>query len=157
MYFWKTIIVVFALLALTLACADKKEEAEKLEQEMMAQEQPVDTTPVQEVVSDTTSPKPAMDYSATPEEETTYQADIVTGTGYTVQVASCEDMTYAQYLKKKYTSRGYEAFVTTFMLDGQTYYRVRLGKFDGYSQAKALQEEVIDKYSVPAWVGNLGE
>ena len=74
------------------------------------------------------------------------------GEGYTVQVAGCEDRDYAMYLVDKYTERGYEPFVTSVTIDGQGFYRVRIGIFASLSDAKALEAELKDKYSVDAWI-----
>lgn len=74
------------------------------------------------------------------------------GDGYTVQVAGCEDRAYANYLVEKFTERGYQPFVTSITVEGQLYYRVRIGIFASLADAKALQAELNDKYSLETWV-----
>ena len=74
------------------------------------------------------------------------------GAGYEVQVAGCEDAAYAQSLVQRYRQRGYEPYVTTAVIDGQKYYRVRLGIFETLSEARAVKSAVEDRYSVMAWI-----
>ncbi len=144
-------LAVLCLAGLVISgCSKKQEEADKLEQEMMAQETAVDsaavdTTAVEEEV--------AMDAAAVPREETSPFVPVdVEGEGYTVQVASCESLDYARYLVEVYSDRGYEPYLTQFEFEGQLFYRVRVGQFESDSEALALKAELIDKYSVDAWV-----
>ena len=74
------------------------------------------------------------------------------GGGYTVQVAGCEDQAYAEYLVEKYTERGYDPYIATANVNGQTYYRVRIGSFETLGEAKALKTQLADRYSVVAWI-----
>ncbi|MDH4156359.1 MAG: SPOR domain-containing protein [candidate division Zixibacteria bacterium] len=145
------LLAVFCLACLVVnGCSKKQEEADKLEQEMMAQETAVDSAAV-----DTSSAgeRAALDAAAVPREEPSPFVPVdVEGEGYTVQVASCESLDYARHLVQVYADRGYEPYLTQFEFEGQLYYRVRVGKFENNSRAAALKAELIDKYSVDAWV-----
>ena len=159
-YRWLVGLCVLALLAIMIGCSDEqKEEAAKLEQELIDQEQPAGepaetTAEMPEEV--TTEPEtPAMDAGAIPEEEAEpeWVPPAPSGSGYVVQIASCEDRDYAQYLVGKFTNRGYSPFVTTFNHEGQTYYRVRLGPVETLAEARDLKNEIVDKYSITAcWI-----
>ena len=74
------------------------------------------------------------------------------GVGYTVQIASCESEDYARRLVARYTERGYQPFVTTVTYTNQEYYRVRVGHFQTVAEAKALRDELADRYSIKPWV-----
>ena len=145
------VIVIFSITLLLIAgCSKKQEEADKLEQEMLSEEIPGDTI---ETDSMALTEGETLDASAVPvEEEPEFVPAVVEGEGYTVQVASCESLEYAQHLVDVYTGRGYEPYLTQFDMEGQLYYRVRIGKFESESEAIALKSEIADKYSVDAWV-----
>jgi len=145
-------MVVFAAVILLTGCSDdSKDEAAKLEQEMMGQDTQADTTAVmsEETLAETTQP---MDAGAVPEEEEEYVPTQPAGSGYTVQVASCESLEYAQHLIEKYTNRGYEPYMTRYELDGQIYYRIRIGNFATKTEADNLKAELSDKFTTPAWI-----
>ena len=152
MKFYKIAVLLILSVALISGCAQKKEEAAQLEQEMLNGD-----SAVEEVVDSTALAGETMVPEETEQtvEETTTQYDMPSqpaGSGFTVQVASCPDEAFAYSLVQKYTGRGYEPFVEYISFEGQTYYRVRLGVFQSFSKAKALQAELIDKYSQESWI-----
>ncbi len=51
-----------------------------------------------------------------------------------------------------YQNRGYEPYVTNETVDGQMTYRVRIGQFESFNDAKALKNELGDKYSIEPWI-----
>lgn len=149
MKLFKIAVLLILSVALIGGCAKKKEEAAQLEQEILngdsAVEEVIDSTAV--VAEESIIPEES--------EEPTAQYEMPSqpaGSGFTVQVASCPEEAYAHSLIEKYTSRGYEPFVEEITYGGDTYFRVRLGVFERYSQAKALQAELIDKYSAESWI-----
>lgn len=155
------IVVMGGLVVLLLTgCADKQDEAARLEQEMRDLEA-ADTTAGDTTGSDTVATLEAMaDAGAVPEEpvpENLPMPPAPRGEGYTVQVASCENDEYAGHLIEVYTGRGYEAFVSTITFEGQTYFRVRIGNFDNLADARALKEELIDRYSLSPWIDRLDQ
>lgn len=145
----KSILLLFMLVALVLGCSKKKEEAAQLEQELTGQADTAAQMAAEPMPAPDTM-APTADAAAMPQEVPGYGAPV--GSGYTVQVAGCEDRTYAEYLARKYTNRGYEPFITSVNVGGQTYYRVRIGKYQYLSEAKALKAELIDRYSINAWI-----
>ena len=94
---------------LFVACADRQDEAEKLGQEVT--EQDIDSATLSPGVSpDNDLPvvdESSADAAAAP-AETEYTFEIPPGDGFTVQVASCPDKVYGQYLVGLYSKRGYE-------------------------------------------------
>ena len=151
---WKLLIFlsIFALLA--VSCSRKKEEAARLEQEMMQEEGVVDTAAEAGLTPKDTAEyaAPELDAGAIPSEEPQFVPQEEEAAGYVVQVAACESLEYAQYLVEKYTARGYSPYLTTATVDGQTYYRVRVGGLATLQEAKELKTELVDKYSVEAWI-----
>lgn len=147
------ILVVFWALAILVGCSeDSKKEAAKLEQEMMGGSQASDSVSASPGDTFRQATKP-LDAAAVPVEESDY--DIPSqpaGSGYTVQVASCESKEFARHLIKTYTDRGYEPYMTQVEVGGQTYYRIRIGNFSSKGEADRLKAELIDKYSISAWI-----
>lgn len=80
---------------------------------------------------------------------------IPSGGGFTVQIASSESQDYARRLVETYTGRGYQPFVSTITYNNQTYYRVRVGNFQTVAEAKALKEELADRYSIKPWIDRI--
>ena len=156
-------LMVFGLLLL-VGCS-KDDDVAELEKEMMEQQEsegemtadtaapPEPSTPSEDTMTpEQTRQQP--DAGAIPEEQQEHMdmPERPAGSGYEVQVAGCEDPEYARYLVDKYRQRGYEPYVTEATIDGQKYYRVRLGVFQGYSEAKQVRMEVEDRYSIEAWI-----
>lgn len=146
---YKLILLFLLGVALVGGCSKKKEEAAQLEQELTGQVDTAVQAPAETVAGPDTM-APTADAAAMPEEAPAYHAPA--GSGYTVQVAGCEDRTYAEYLAQKYTNRGYEPYITATNVGGQTYYRVRIGSYQSLSEAKALKAELADRYSIKAWI-----
>lgn len=154
----------FLLIVLALALAvvvvtgcsdDKKEEAARLEQEMMqdtAAAQPEPDTSA--AVVDTSPARQQVEATAVPEEESPQRTMPArpAGSGYAIQIAGCEDPAYAEHLVDVYQRRGYEPYVSTFTKDGQLFYRVRLGLYDSLAQAKTVQAELQDRFSIYPWI-----
>jgi len=155
----KIVLLSGLVICLLAGCSDKKKEAAKLEQELQQMEGEGDSGA--EAVTEPAEPAtqtPVADASAIPEEEqpgTTAMPPAPLGEGYTVQVASCENRDYASHLVDVYFGRGYEPFVSTATIDGQTYYRVRIGNVQTYAEAKALKLELADRYSIKPWIDRL--
>ena len=135
---YKFAVILLMILALLVGCSKKQEEAAKLEQELLGQngqDSLVDSTAAEQVIDTTILLEPE------PEAETSEYAmpKQPAGEGFTVQVAGCPDEAYANFLVGLYTGRGYEPFVTIATVEGQTFYRVRIGVFSRYVEATKIQ------------------
>ena len=149
---YTVLLLFFSLLILVVGCSkEKKDEAAKLEQELLGDSQTVvDTDSMMKAEVDSLT---EFEASAVPEEEPPKaMPEKPAGEGYTVQVAGCEDREYAEHLVEKYTNRGYEPYVSAATVESQSYYRVRIGIFENYSEAKALQAQLLDRYSLDTWI-----
>ena len=150
------LILVFILsLSLVIACSQKQDEADQIEQEMLAADQEAATA-----VADSTTAglaeTPSVDVAAVPIEETSsYALATDEGEGFAIQIASCESLEYAEHLVELYAGRGYEPYITEYDLDGQLYYRVRLGGMATLADAKAVKDDLVDRYSVKCWIDRL--
>ena len=155
-----SVILIGSLtVVLMLGCSDRQEEAEKLAQEMSDLEAVDSAAGDSAAIADSLAAAEAMTDAAAVPDETVAQPmpPVPRGEGYTVQVASCENLEYAQHLIGVYANRGYEAYVTTITYDDQTYYRVRLGDFETLSEAQALKAELADRFSVETWIDRLDQ
>ncbi len=153
---FKLITIFLLCVVFAVGCSKKKEEAERLEQEMLDQEpaltdtaqaetlEPVDTA-WSEVMAAEESVEPSR-----PGDEVLAQSD--EPAGFVVQVAACPSLEYAYYLAELYETRGYETYLTSTLFQDQKFYRVRIGGYDTYEDAAAVQTEIRDRYSVSAWV-----
>ncbi|MEZ5359161.1 MAG: SPOR domain-containing protein [Candidatus Zixiibacteriota bacterium] len=74
--------------------------------------------------------------------------------GYVVQVGSYSDYDFAKMMSEKFTQRDYPAFVVSTEIDGMTYYRLRIGVYETYAEAKEVGDLVKDRYSTDYWIDN---
>lgn len=72
--------------------------------------------------------------------------------GYSVQVGSTTNREEAESLAKRFAAQGYEPYISDVIIKGATYYRVRIGAFESFSDAKKLGLELHKKFSVQFWV-----
>jgi cell division septation protein DedD len=152
-----TVLFLFLLAAvLVTGCSDdKKEEAARLEQELMGGDTASDTSGKPAQTPDSMEPgmtAPTHEPGAIPSEKQVDLPGQPTGSGYAVQVAGCENADYATYLVGVYKNRGYEPYVTQTSVGGITYYRVRIGLFETMSEANSLKAELQDKFSIAPWI-----
>jgi len=134
------ILILIGILTLLMAGCKKDPEPER------AIIPPVDTTPIID-----TSPVVEIDTMPAIEEKPGLPSAPL-GSGFAVQVASATDEDYARYLVSLWTGRGYEPYVESFMYEGETHYRVRLGIYETLSSAKRMVAELEDKYSLMTWI-----
>ena len=141
------ILTIAALFA--LGCSDKQKESGQIEQEMTdlaAESAMIDTS---ESVLDTSIIEDESELTGEPALEMPRAPQ---GDGYVVQVSSATDESYAFYLVDLWKERGYEPYVTTITYNDETHFRVRIGLYDAFSEARKLVAELGDKYSANAWI-----
>lgn len=154
---YKIILVIIVFALISFGCSDKQKEADKLEQQLTESGETI--TPFEETVVDSAAiaSEPVVEQpveEAPVEPEISYQPE---GFGYTIQVAGCEDESYANYLVELYTKRNYEPYMVTAVVEDVTYYRVRLGMFETLGEAKAFLSDLNDAYSTAGWIDKVGE
>ncbi len=153
-------IILIVLIAVASAgCSKKKEEAKKLQDEMAQRDTVVDTVvdTVTHMTPDTT--RISANAGAIPSDEMSgrYMPRQPQGQGFTVQVAGTTGQEDARRLIDLYTKRGYEPFLTAVQVGGATVYRVRIGEFQTYAEAKKVKTELADKFSINPWIDQLGK
>jgi cell division septation protein DedD len=152
-------LFVLAIGASYVGCS-KDEDVAQLEQQIKEEESrdyladsvsKKDTLAMKSVVA---KPKEyAMTPEAAPEEEYEQEGVARAGQGgYTIQVAAGSKVENANYLRKKFANRGYEAFISQADVNGQLFYRVRIGSFESVGEARQVARELEDKYSVDYWI-----
>ncbi len=152
-------ILILSIMMLFCVCS-KDKDVEKLEKETMkaeTSEYQTDSTAGEKEATeemDTTSTEYAMTPETTPKEEPVEEptSEYSGMGGYTVQIASGTNYDNVQYLLQKYLDRGYDAFISQANVNDELVYRLRIGNFDNYADAKAMAMELKDKYSVKSWI-----
>jgi cell division septation protein DedD len=153
-------IGILCILVLTLSltgCSKKKEEAKALQNEAAQDEaaMTLDTMAQRPPKTDTVAqitPKPATE--PTPAETEPAEPEYPQEPGFVVQVGSYLDYDLATSMAARYKDRGYDAFLVPSEIDGKEFYRLRIGVFDTYAEAKQIGEELVDRYSADYWVDN---
>lgn len=75
---------------------------------------------------------------------------------YTLQVSSSVKQTNAYELKDKLRNQGYDAFIETADVNGQLYYRIRIGHFNTFEEAKAyLPTLIYNTEYKDAWIDKI--
>ncbi len=155
------IFVLFVMTAslLITGCSKKKDEVDRLQQEAAEEDAAavMDSLTRLPRVPDTSAAaasrpsvteRPAQTKPEEPEPE--YQV----GEGFVVQVGSYSGRELADYWAGRYQTWGYEAYVQTADIAGQTFFRLRIGPFDTYQEAKQIGALLVDRYSADFWVDN---
>jgi cell division septation protein DedD len=152
---WLLVVVGILMLVMLAGCSEKQKEASRMEQEVKDLEGGGDTSAGAAGIDSLAGAQQRANAQAVPDEAAPRRRPMPAapaGVGYTVQVASCESEDFARHLVDVYTDRGYEPFVMTITYNDQTYYRVRLGTFPSLAEARALQSELSDRFSVQTWI-----
>ena len=153
-------IFLILLAAFLITGCSKDEQVAELEKQIQESESEdllQDTTTDAAETEQPTVPE-TKTYTKTPEtapreEKAPTYMPKHTGSGqYTIQIAAGSNPEWVKIMADKYIRRGYEAFITETDVDGETFYRLRIGSFDGLSEAKAVGMELKDKYSADFWV-----
>lgn len=148
-------ILIVSLIA--VGCNKKDEDVEAISQEA-AQDNAaavMDSLAGQGAESETgTAAMTGTGQAAAPEETSPRvpETDLSDLEGYVVQIGSYAEYSFARMMADKYVNREYPAFVTTADLDGVTYYRLRIGVYETYDEAKQIGELVKDRYSAGYWI-----
>ncbi len=160
---FRYLLLVTCAALLLLGCSDKQEEVKQLEREAARDEaadvmdslnatapdtgaRDADTGGMEDdtaMETDTAAIKKSRDYD-TPDYS---QLD-----GYVVQLGSYATRDFAEMMAEKYVGRDFPAFVTSAEIDGQTYYRLRVGVYETFDDAKQVGEILKDRYSTEYWV-----
>lgn len=76
--------------------------------------------------------------------------DVVPSTGWAVQVASYPTAEEAEFSVEAFRTEGLAAYRVGALVDGRTWYRVRIGGFDTRAAAEDARERLVDRLGDPA-------
>ena len=114
---------------------------------------------VTEVIEDTKKPvvlEPKVVKSpTTSESKPVVKTDVTENAKYTLQVSSSTVEAYAEEFKDKLVARGYDAFIQKAEVDGVMRYRIRVGHFVTYDEAKAYRQTMIETTEFEPWVDKI--
>lgn len=74
---------------------------------------------------------------------------------YTLQVSSSTVEAYAEEFRDKLISRGFDAFIQKAEVEGILRYRIRVGHFATYEEAKAYRQKMIETTEFEPWVDKI--
>jgi len=89
--------------------------------------------------------KPSPNPTAPPRVKTPDEsADEWADAGWTVQVNATTNMEQAIDLARRLKAKGYDAYTVQAPLRGQTWYRVRVGRYASHDKAKEMESRLKD-------------
>lgn len=148
------LLLIFSIAFMFGGCK-KDEEISDLEQEVLESDAADNLTDsIAEESAVTAEEELAMTPEKTP-EETPSRPEMpirMETAGFCVQVSASTSYENTYNLVELYAERGYEAYVTEAVIEGETFYRVRIGVFETVEQARQLALELSDKYSANYWI-----
>lgn len=74
---------------------------------------------------------------------------------YTLQVSSSTVEAYAIEFRDKLIARGFDAFIQKAEVEGILRYRIRVGHFVSYEEAKAYRQKMIETTEFEPWVDKI--
>lgn len=74
---------------------------------------------------------------------------------YTLQIASSQNKVNANDLLNRLKKDGYDAFIQTAVVEGATYYRIRIGRFETFKEAQSYRQHLINITDFEPWVDKL--
>ena len=127
--------------------------------EEVEQEPAYTTKSVTEVIEEEKEPvvmtPKVVESSLNSENKATLKAPVVKGAKYTLQVSSSTVAAYAEEFKNKLIARGFDAFIQKAEVDGVLRYRIRVGHFVSYDEAKAYRQTMIETTEFEPWVDKI--
>jgi cell division protein FtsN len=120
-------------------------------------EEPASTPPAPEVAAPEFQPsEPVAEQPAPVEAESRVglpSPDASLASGWIVQVRSTPDKPAADSLQAALVSAGFPAFVVSAEVSGQTYYRVRVGRYRTRGDAETIETELLGRTDIDTtWV-----
>jgi cell division septation protein DedD len=79
------------------------------------------------------------------------------GENYTVQIAASETPIQAEKILAKLKDLGFDGYFYRVHVKGRPYFRVRVGRFEGFSQAKELERELTGHGFAGMFIANLDD
>ncbi|MFO7841720.1 MAG: SPOR domain-containing protein [Fidelibacterota bacterium] len=93
--------------------------------------------------------------SETSEKTADKKKEIPSEAKYTLQVSSSTVKSYAEEFRDKLLDRGYDAFIQTAVVEGVKRYRIRVGYYSTYNDAKNARLKMLDKTEFEPWIDRI--
>lgn len=124
--------------------------------EEIEQEPEFTTESVTEVIEETKEPVVLKEQEATNILKTTSPSTPqYADAKYTLQVSSSTVKAYAEELRDKLIARGYDAFIQKAEVEGLLRYRIRVGHFVSYEEAKRSRQKMLEKSEFEPWIDRI--
>jgi cell division protein FtsN len=127
--------------------------------EEVEQEPAYTTESVTEVIEETKEPvvlkSNEVKKSSVPVSKPITEKPVVSNAKYTLQVSSSTVEAYAEEFKDKLLAKGYDAFIQKAEVDGVMRYRIRVGHFATYDEAKTYRQTMLATTEFEPWVDRL--
>lgn len=138
-------------------CSKKEDEIKALEQDATGEDAAAVMDSLESGGPTEAAPavsEPAPDESAVQAEAREQEPDYSQIQGFVIQLGSYRNYELASYMAEKYENREFPAFLSQIEIEGQLYYRLRIGVYDTYQEAKEVGELMVDRYSASYWIDN---
>ena len=146
------LILVLIVGLMTVGCNDKQDEIEALQDEAAGEDAAAvldsleGSGEITEGVVEDAEPTVAEEVPV--EEEYEPEPDYSQAEGYVIQIGSYSDYELASYWAQKYLDREFTAFLS----EADTFYRLRVGTYETFQEAKDAGELMADRYSITYWI-----
>ena len=122
--------------------------------EEIEQEPAYSTESVTEVIEETKKPV-VMEGEEVVSSATVATIKVKTNAKYTLQVSSSTVEAYAIELKDKLIAEGYDSFIQKAEVEGLMRYRIRVGHFTSYDEAKAYRLKMLYETDFEPWIDKI--
>ncbi len=122
--------------------------------EEIEQEPAYSTESVTEVIEETKEPV-VMKGEEVVSSATVATIKVKTNAKYTLQVSSSTVEAYAIELKDKLIAEGYDSFIQKAEVEGLMRYRIRVGHFTTYDEAKAYRLKMLYETDFEPWIDKI--
>ena len=144
---------------IVVGCSKKQDELDAIQKEATDQDAAavIDSLGkgTEEIVEETTEEQaPAVAAPAATTKAAEPKPDYSKFEGFVIQLGSYSDYELANYKVEQFQTRDFPAFLRQVEIDGQTYWRLRIGVYDTFQEAKEIGEQLVDRYSVTYWIDN---
>jgi cell division protein FtsN len=152
----RVLLILFLIAGLLAAgCSKKQDEIDAIQQEAVDEDAAAVMDSLEGIgtetddVGETAPAEAAVEPVPEVEEPEAEYADIE---GFVVQLGSYRDNELASYKLEQYQNRDYPAFLRQTEIGGEVYYRLRVGVYETYEEAKEVGELLVDRYSATYWI-----
>ena len=134
-----------------VGCSKKQDEIDALQQEAAGRDAAAVMDSLERAGREAADMQP-LETARTPVSEPEPEPDYYAMEGFVVQLGSYNDYELAAYWAERYQNREFPAFLRQVEMEGRVYYRLRVGVYETYEEAKQIGELLADRYSASYWI-----